>query len=71
MIWENLVCSCVFRCYRKSSEIVRYADLSLNSEIATLEALSDAALTQEKNGVILMVEMGICVKVSGRSGSCC
>lgn len=41
------------------NEVVRYADLSLNSEIATLEALSDAALTQEKiHGVILMVEMG-------------
>ncbi|NLC27037.1 MAG: alanine/ornithine racemase family PLP-dependent enzyme [Fastidiosipila sp.] len=41
------------------SEVVRYADLSLNSEIATLEALSDAALSQEKiHGVILMVEMG-------------
>ncbi|MDD4324609.1 MAG: alanine racemase, partial [Eubacteriales bacterium] len=41
------------------SEAVRYADLSLNSEIATLEALSDAALSQDKiHGVILMVEMG-------------
>ena len=41
------------------NEVVRYADLSLNSEIATLEALSDAALSQDKtHGVVLMVEMG-------------
>ena len=41
------------------NEVVRYADLSLNSEIATLEALSDAALSHDKtHGAILMVEMG-------------
>ncbi|MCK9349787.1 MAG: alanine/ornithine racemase family PLP-dependent enzyme [Clostridiales bacterium] len=39
--------------------VVRHADLSLNSDMATIEALSDAALALEReHGVILMVEMG-------------
>ena len=39
--------------------IVKYADISLNSEIATIEKLSKESLFQrKKHGVILMVEMG-------------
>ncbi|HHW94289.1 MAG TPA: alanine/ornithine racemase family PLP-dependent enzyme [Clostridiaceae bacterium] len=40
-------------------DVVRYADLSLNSDMAVIEALSDAARTLDReHGVILMVEMG-------------
>ena len=40
-------------------EVVEYCDISLNSEIATLEALSEAALAKGiKHRVILMVELG-------------
>ncbi|MGI6507545.1 MAG: alanine/ornithine racemase family PLP-dependent enzyme [Saccharofermentanales bacterium] len=40
-------------------DVVRYADLSLNSDMAVIEVLSDAARTLDReHGVILMVEMG-------------
>ncbi|WP_426349895.1 alanine/ornithine racemase family PLP-dependent enzyme [Alloiococcus sp. CFN-8] len=40
-------------------EVVEYCDISLNSETATLEALSEAALARGiKHRVILMVELG-------------
>lgn len=43
----------------QAMDTVRYADLSLNSDMEVIEALSDAALALEKeHGVILMVEMG-------------
>jgi predicted amino acid racemase len=39
--------------------IIRYADISLNSELKTIEILSEEAVQQDKkHGVILMVEMG-------------
>ncbi len=39
--------------------VIKYADISLNSELQTIEKLSEEALQQDKNhGVILMVEMG-------------
>ena len=39
--------------------VIRYADISLNSELTTIKKLSEEALQQNKNhGVILMVEMG-------------
>ncbi|NMA17913.1 MAG: alanine/ornithine racemase family PLP-dependent enzyme [Clostridiaceae bacterium] len=39
--------------------VVRYADLSLNSDLGVIAALSDAAMAIDaKHGVILMVEMG-------------
>ena len=39
--------------------VVRYADLSLNSDLNVIAALSDAAMAIEaKHGIILMVEMG-------------
>lgn len=39
--------------------VVRYANISLNSDMSTMEALSDAALTQDRvHGVVLMMEMG-------------
>ncbi len=41
------------------SEIVRYADVSLNTELLTLHALSQEAVRQEKiHDVIIMIEMG-------------
>lgn len=43
----------------EAREVVRYCDMSLNSEWDTICALSDAALTQNKHhGVILMLELG-------------
>lgn len=40
-------------------EVVRFADLSLNSELDTIKALSEAALEAGKpHGVILMVDLG-------------
>lgn len=43
----------------QAMDVVRYADLSLNSDLRVIEALSDAALALERqHGVILMVEMG-------------
>ncbi len=40
-------------------DTVRYADLSLNSDMGVIESLSDAALALERqHGVVLMVEMG-------------
>lgn len=40
-------------------DVVKYADVSLNSEIATLEALNEAALKAGKvHNVILMVDLG-------------
>ncbi len=42
-----------------ASDVVRYADLSLNTDLSAIEALSDAALALDReHGVILMVEMG-------------
>lgn len=42
-----------------ASDVVRYADLSLNSDLSTIEALSDAARALDReHGVVLMVEMG-------------
>lgn len=42
-----------------ASEVVRYSDLSLNSDLSVIEALSDAARALDReHGVILMVEMG-------------
>lgn len=41
------------------SEIVRYADISVNSTITTIKALSDEAVKQDKmHQIIVMVEMG-------------
>ncbi|HHU12303.1 MAG TPA: alanine/ornithine racemase family PLP-dependent enzyme [Clostridiaceae bacterium] len=43
----------------EATDVVRYCDLSLNSEYKTLCALSDAALAaNRRHGVILMVELG-------------
>ena len=40
-------------------EVVMYADISLNSEMKTIKALSQAAETQGvKHGILLMVELG-------------
>ncbi len=40
-------------------EIVRYADISLNSELSTISLLSDAALRLgKKHGVLLMIDLG-------------
>ena len=40
-------------------DVVRYADISLNTELATLHELSDEAVKQEKvHKVIIMIEMG-------------
>lgn len=40
-------------------ELVSYADASLNSELATIEAINDAAIAKEKvHKVILMVDLG-------------
>ncbi len=42
-----------------ANDVVRYSDLSLNSDLSAIEALSDAALALDReHGVILMVEMG-------------
>jgi len=42
-----------------ADEVVRWADASLNTELATLEALNAAAGRQDvRHGVIVMVEMG-------------
>lgn len=42
-----------------AGDVVRYADLSLNSDMTVIEALSDAARSIDReHGVILMVEMG-------------
>ncbi|TFG28539.1 MAG: alanine/ornithine racemase family PLP-dependent enzyme [Promethearchaeota archaeon] len=39
--------------------VIRYADISLNTELTTIKKLSDESLQQKKtHGVILMVEMG-------------
>lgn len=41
------------------AEIVKYADISLNSTFATIKALSDEAVKQDKmHQIIVMVEMG-------------
>lgn len=43
----------------EAAEVVRFADISLNSELATLKALSHAAKEQNKlHQVILMVDLG-------------
>jgi len=43
----------------EAAQVVKYADLSLNSEIETLKALSEAALAQgKKHRVLLMVDLG-------------
>lgn len=43
----------------EAEEVVKYADLSLNSELKTLKALNEAALRQAKqHEVILMVDLG-------------
>lgn len=43
----------------QAEDVVKYADISLNSEITTLKALSDAALKQGRaHGVILMLDLG-------------
>lgn len=43
----------------QAEDVVRIADVSLNSEIPTVEALSEVAVDQGKNhGVIAMLEMG-------------
>lgn len=40
-------------------EVVRWADISLNTELASIRALSEAALEQGRiHGVIIMVELG-------------
>ena len=38
--------------------VVRYADLSLNSDLNVIAALSDRHGNRSKHGIILMVEMG-------------
>jgi len=39
--------------------VVRYADISLNSDLDVIAAISDAAMALgKKHGVVLMVEMG-------------
>lgn len=41
------------------ADVVRWADVSFNTEVATMEALSEEALRQEKvHDVVIMVEMG-------------
>ncbi|NLB49974.1 MAG: alanine/ornithine racemase family PLP-dependent enzyme [Clostridiaceae bacterium] len=43
----------------QAMDTVRYADLSLNSDLRVIESLSDAALALDtEHGVILMVELG-------------
>lgn len=43
----------------EAEDVVRYADISLNSELKTIEALSQAAQKAgKKHGIILMIEMG-------------
>jgi predicted amino acid racemase len=43
----------------QAMDTVRYADLSLNSDLSVIESLSDAALALDcQHGVILMVELG-------------
>jgi len=42
-----------------ADEVVRWADASFNTELATLQALDDAAARQGvRHGVVVMVEMG-------------
>lgn len=42
-----------------AANVVRHADISLNTEIKTIQALSKAAVEQGKNhGVIIMIELG-------------
>ncbi|MBU1719019.1 MAG: alanine/ornithine racemase family PLP-dependent enzyme [Bacteroidetes bacterium] len=44
---------------RSISEVVRYADVSFNTEIGTLKHISSEAVKQQKNHkVIIMIEMG-------------
>ncbi len=44
---------------RSIASIVRYADISFNTELATIQMLSDEAVKQGKrHGVIVMIEMG-------------
>jgi len=43
----------------QAEEVVKYADISLNSEYETIKALSDAAMTQGKvHKIVLMVDLG-------------
>jgi predicted amino acid racemase len=43
----------------QAKEVIRYADISLNSEIATIKALSEAAVKQHRvHEVILIVDLG-------------
>lgn len=43
----------------QAHEVIRFADLSLNSELATIRALSEAALEAGQiHGVILMIDLG-------------
>ena len=43
----------------RASHVVKYADISLNTEIKVIEALSEAAAEQRKtHGIVLMVDLG-------------
>jgi predicted amino acid racemase len=43
----------------EAKRVVKYADISLNSEISTIAKLNEAALKQKKiHGVILMIDLG-------------
>lgn len=43
----------------QADEVVRYADISMNSEIGVIRALSEAAVRQEKiHRIILMIDIG-------------
>jgi len=53
--------TCLLRspCLSEISEVVKYADISLNSEKTVIQALSDEAVKQQKvHQVLLMVDMG-------------
>ena len=42
-----------------ATRVVKYADISLNSELATIKTLNDAAIVQNKiHGIILMFDLG-------------
>ncbi|OCG06558.1 amino-acid racemase [Gilliamella sp. wkB178] len=53
--------TCLLRspCLSEISDVVKYADISLNSEPEVIQALSDEAIKQQKvHQVLLMVDMG-------------
>ncbi|SUH14521.1 amino acid racemase [Salmonella enterica subsp. enterica] len=53
-------------CLSEIEDVVRYADISLNSEPVVLRALSQEAQRQGKtHQVLLMVDMAIYARVSG------